>query len=389
MNPRRKIFILSGMFGLLLPIAGVTGDFPQYRFSGSFQSLATASETPINRDKYWSDLNRLRLDFDARFNRIVQFNTVIDNEFLIGSIIDTEEFQLVKDLGLDSNTRWDLDTLVVDNEDLVWRASVYRVFLKLAFEKANVIAGRQRIAWGTGRIWNPTDLFNPVSPLQIDQSQRDGVDSLSAEYFMGDLSSVNGVYALGQESDEDSVGARFGTNIKGYDLGLIVADIRQDGVVGADFGGNIGDAGFRGEATYTDRDQGDGYSRLVLSADYSWPNTVYLLVEYFYNGGNLGDTNVPDEIIEARARRYNGEIITKNKNFLATALGYEFTPLIQFNGLTIYDIDGGGWFVSPSLRWNMFANLDLTAGVQLFAGDADSEYGDDDNVYYLKLNIFF
>jgi len=380
---------LMGLVGLLIPLAGIAADKTEFQFSGSFQSLGTVSETPVSREDYWSDLNRLRLDFGARFNSFVAATAVIDNEFLIGSIIDTDDFQLVKDSDLDSNTRWDWDNLVVDNEDLVWRASVYRAFLKFTSEDLNVVAGRQRIAWGTGRLWNPTDVFNPVSPLQIDKSQRDGIDGLSAEYFVGDLSSIELVYALGQESELDSLGARFGTNIGGYDIGLLVGDIRESELVGVDFGGNIGNAGFRGEATYRKPDNGSGYSQIVLSLDYSWPNSVYFLLEYFYNGGNLGDTDIPDEIIDARGRRFNGEIVTKNSNFLATALGYDFTPLVRFDGLVIYDVDQGGLFFGPSVNWNIIPNLDLRLGAQLSSGDAESEYGDDTDVYFTSIRVYF
>jgi hypothetical protein len=375
----------------LLTGTAATADDAEYSLSGSFKSLWTASETPVNGDQYWSDINRLKLDLDAKFNDVVSAKVIVDNEFLVGTIIDTEEFQFAKEL--ESNTRWDLDNLVVDDGDFVWRAAVYRAFVKLAFEKANVIAGRQRIAWGTGRIWNPTDLFNPISPLQIEQSQRVGVDALSAEYFFGDLGSVSIVYALGDESnpavDRDSAGLRIGTNIGGYDIGIMGGEFRDDEVIGFDFGGNIGDAGFRGEATLTDPDQGSSFARVVLSADYSWPNSLYLLIEYLHNGGNLGNSAVSDAVIDARQRFFDGEIVTRNKNFVATGVGYELTPLIRLDGLAIYDLEDDSVFVNPAFGWNILTNLDLALGAQFFAGDADSEYGDSENLYYASLKIFF
>jgi len=383
----RQVRCLSLLLVGLLPLAAVADDYPIYNFSGSFKSLLSASRAPLDGSRYESDLNRLKLDFDARLNDVVQFKAVVDNEFLLGSVIDTTEFQAAKTFR--TNTRWDLTTLVVDNDDLVWRASVYRVYLKLAFDKANVVAGRQRIAWGTGRVWNPTDLFNPISPLRIEQAQRDGVDALSAEYFIGKLSSVNLVYAAGSNSDRDSVGVRLGTNWRGYDFAFMAGDFRQDTVVGADFGGSIGDAGFRGEATYTDPDQGRSFTRLVLSTDYSWPNTLYLLLEYLHNGGNLAGSGVADIVIEGRQRFFDGEIVTRNKNFVATGIGYEFTPLVRIDGLAIYDVDDKSWFVTPSLGWNIRQNLDFSLGVQLFSGDNASEYGDKDNVYYTSIKVYF
>lgn len=50
----------------------------------------------------------------------------------------------------------------------------------------------------------------------------------------------------------------------------------KDYVVGFDLTGNIKKAGFRLEGTYTDLDQGSGFSRSVIGADYRFKNSLYL-----------------------------------------------------------------------------------------------------------------
>lgn len=360
---------------------------PSVELTGSFKTLYVNTRTPVNRERYWSDLNRFRLELDARLNSTVSATAIIDNEFLLGSLIETAEFQAAKEL--ETNNRWDLDNLVVDNDDLVWRANAYRAYATFDFDSAKVIAGRQRIAWGTGRIWNPTDLFNPISPLQVERNLREGIDGLSAEYFLGPLSSVNLVYALGETSDQNSLALRAGTNIGGYDVGVMGGSFREDNVVGVDFGGSIGAVGLRGEATYTNPDTGSAFTRLVLSVDYSWPNTLYVLVEYLYNGGNFADSGLSDAELEARERFFNGEIVTQNKNFVATGVGYELTPLLRLDGVSIYDIDDGSLFVSPTLSWNLRSNLDWLVGGQFFGGSDDSEYGDNDTLFFTSLKVYF
>ncbi len=104
-----------------------------------------------------------------------------------------------------TDTLLDLDHQVVDSDDLLWRASIYRMHLTFSTEKSKLVVGRQRVAWGVGRVWNPTDLFNPVSPLQIEQDQRDGVDAVNLEYYTGPLGSLNLVFAAGDDSDKNSV----------------------------------------------------------------------------------------------------------------------------------------------------------------------------------------
>ena len=356
--------------------------------SGSYKNLLTISRTPVLKDDFWSDLNRLKLDFDFDISETSHIKAIVDNELLLGSLLETTEFRLGKEP--DSGNRWDLDHIFIDNDKLYGRINVYRLYLNLDFRHVDVTAGRQRIAWGTGRLWNPTDLFNPISPLQIERNQRDGVDALNVEFFPGALSSLSLVYAAGDKSRNDSFGFRAGSNFKGYDYSVMAGEFRQDRVVGFDFGGNIGDAGFRGEATYTQPDEGENFWRGVLSWDYSFQSTLYLLFEYLYNGGNTGR---PDESLQnltnVNQRSFSGEIVTQNRNFVAMGLGYEWTPLLRTDGLMIYDVDDGSAFFGPSVTYNLRSDLDWITGLQLFAGPRDSEYGDSSNLLYSSIQFFF
>ncbi len=42
-----------------------------------------------------------------------------------------------------------------------------RLYFTKNFEVGNLTIGRRRISWGTGRIWNPTDLFSPINPANF------------------------------------------------------------------------------------------------------------------------------------------------------------------------------------------------------------------------------
>lgn len=368
-------------------VSAAEDDGPRFRLMGSLKNLLTASETPVLEDSFWSNLTRLKLDLDVRFNEHLRFKTVLDNEVLIGDLLDATEFQRTKDL--DSQIGCDLDTLIVDNEDVIWRARLFRIFLTLSLKDTDITAGCQRIAWGTGRLWNPTDLFNPISPLQIERNQRDGVEAINLEHYYGAFSGLNLIYAASDGFRNDSFAGRVRFNVKGYDYSLMAGDFRRDKVVGFDFGGNIGEAGFRGEATYTNAKERRDFLRAVLSWDYSWPNTLYLLLEYLYNGGNFKQPIVPGVFPDATNRRFSGEIATKNRNFIGAGLGYEITPLLRVDAIGVYDIDDNSVFVGPTITWNIVTNLDWTTGIQLFAGSQNSEYGETADVFYMSLKYFF
>jgi len=349
--------------------------------SGSYKSLLMIGET-LSKEDFWSDLNRLRLEIDIKPVETILIKTVYDNEAIIGTFLKTGEFAFAKKAK--EATLFDLSREITDHQNLFWRHSLYRLYLTYSKRELNLTVGRQRVAWGHARIWNPTDLFNPVSPLRIEREQRTGVDAVNIDYSFGPLAGLNIVYAPGNERTEGSAGARVRTNIKGYDLSIMTGEFRKNKVMGLDFAGNIGDSGFRGEGVFTDQKEGSDFSRLVLSWDYNFPGSLYLLLEYLYNGGNLGRDASPLSITQ-----FSGEIVTRNRNFLASGIGYDLTPLARFDLYGIYDIDAGSLFLNPGIRYNIRRDLDWVAGSQIFSGNEESEYGPFPDTYYTSLEWYF
>lgn len=375
----KKIFPLLLLFSFL--------SYPQQLFSspltlsGSFKSLMAAGKTFSGED-YWSDLNRLRLEIDVKPGETILIKTVYDNEAIAGTLLKTGEFAFAKEAK--EATLFDLSREIADHQDLFWRHNLYRFYLTYSKRELNLTVGRQRVAWGQARIWNPTDLFNPVSPLRIEREQRTGVDAVNIDYSFGPLAGLNIVYAPGNERTEGSAGARVRTNIRGYDLSIMTGEFREDKVMGLDFAGNIGDSGFRGEGVFTDQKEGRDFSRIVLSWDYNFQDSLYLLLEYLYNGGNLGR-----DASHLNITAFSGEIVTRNRNFLASGIGYDLTPLARFDLYSIYDIDGGSLFFNPGIRYNILRDLDWVAGAQIFSGDEGSEYGPFPDTYYTSLEWYF
>jgi hypothetical protein len=372
----KKFFFLF----LLLLLYPANANAVEFSFGGSFKSLFIAGARLSGGD-VWSDLNRLRLDFDLKLTKPVRIKIIYDNEAFIGTLLEKPEFIAFKEA--DAPTLFDLTETLSDRKDLFWRHLLYRIYLTYARDRLTLTVGRQRVAWGQARIWNSTDLFNPVSPFQIEGDQRIGVDAVNFEYSLGALSGLSAVYALGDDDEETSAAVRLRTNIAGYDFSIMLGEFREDNVIGFDFAGNIGDSGFRGEGVFTDPDQGGDFTRFVVSWDYNFPNTLYVLVEYLHNGGNLGEGASRGDIA-----LFTGEIVTRNRNFIALALGYELTPLIRTDFYGILDIDGGGLFLGPALRYNVLTDLDWIIGLQFFPGDM-GEYEGLPDTFYTSLEWFF
>ena len=92
----------------------------------------------------------------------------------------------------------DVDELVLD-----------RAYLKFYLPQADITAGRQRIAWGAGYIWNPTDAFNPLSlAFAVDEEQEAEPEAVRVEIPLGELSGIDTYVVTNQKWSEAKKGIR-------------------------------------------------------------------------------------------------------------------------------------------------------------------------------------
>ena len=147
----------------------------RYRFSGSFRNLVTASHSFFTGDAYGDDLNRLRLGLDGSWRQSLLVHVEYDNELHFGNLTGEPDFDLIRQR--QGSSYFDLLHVWVDDKHAYWDTSLYRGYLTYRHGNAELTLGRQRIAWGTAHFWSPTDVFNPISPLQIEADEREGVDA--------------------------------------------------------------------------------------------------------------------------------------------------------------------------------------------------------------------
>ncbi len=401
---RSKIIVILFFTFLLIPnISNGYDIIKKERYSltlnGSYKNLLIKSKTLpttlYTGEYYTSDLNRLTLDMDLTLGNSVLVKTIYNNEAITGSYLNTPEFNILKTIPED--TFYDAASTVSDKPNTYWSHSLYRFYLQHKTKYLTTIIGRQRIAWGQARIWNPTDLFNPQSPLVLESGRRTGVDSINLDYSPYAVTGINIVHGVFKNDDrlselQRSTGVRLKTNIGSYDLSLIGGRFRDEVVIGADFAGNFGDSGFRGEWTHTDGINRDDQTRVVLSFDHNFKGNIYFLMEYLFNDGHLGYDKIknsnPTTSTLSLVNFQNGEITTINKHFLALSVGYDITPLTRGSLTLLTDIDGSEVFASPSINYNLSENSEWIIGAQI-ASRGRGEYESLANSYFTSIELFF
>lgn len=363
----------------VVPLAAADED--AIAFKGYYKNLLTHSRTIYPAEENFTlDLNRLRIEAQGQLPDWLSYDIQYDNEVFLGSYLDTAQFQITKTLK--PNTYWDLEDDYADRGSLYARHRLYRGYVTIKSSAADVFVGRQRIAWGTGRFWNPTDLFNPLNPIQLEREERTGVDAVLAERSFGPLTKLSAAYAPTDSYSNSAI--RFSGNTTDTDFSVMTGRFQRDHVFGFDLAGHLGQSGIRAEATRTQPDLGNRYTRAVIGAEYAFQNTLTLSGEYYYNGaGAVNRLNYDFPHLLA------GDIQNVARHYIGGYAKYEFTPLLRTENYVIVNLDDNSRFVAPALIYSVTSNLEWAVGVQLFHGDNGSEYGALHNVYYTQLQWFF
>jgi hypothetical protein len=352
--------------------------------TGYFKTLHNSSRSQSTKEDFFITTNRLRLEFNKQINPW-QFYLTLDNEALIHDAENLPEMDLIRSRSQDQLATIDLDKTSVDNEHLYLRHSIYRAYVKYYQPEFQAVVGKQSIDWGRLRFYSPADIFNAVGALDIEHDERVGIDAVNLNFTPEAFAGVNVVAAPAETSGESSGGIKIFKTISTYDAALIAASVNKDQIYGVLFDGYLKSAGFRGEITHTIQDGGRTFPRAGLGLDYTFNDKLYALVEYFYNGGH--DDNDPDALTSSyRASR---QILSLKKHLTSIWLKYSLTALFDFNQYIIYDTDGRSVVINPELSYDIAQNIDLSLGIQYYSGNAGSEFGDSQNLYYAEFKWFF
>jgi hypothetical protein len=340
---------------------------------------------------------RIRLTGEARYGDHWTGQLVYDNEFFLGTGRESLAFRAAEALG--APTWLDLDQTLVDSADLTWRHLLYRGWVRYQDDDFDVTLGRQRIALGRARLWNPTDIFNPIPPLAVEADQRVGVDALQARARLYDDLWASLIVAPEHHDEHPRSALRLDLSKQQVDGAVMVAKIDRDYLAGLDFSTNVADAALRGEFTETWHFHGKATLQAVLSLDYTFPlgTGLYGLVEHFYNQNVIKPDSLAaplfvDAGLLAVAQRLlpTPQFQTISRNQTGFELGYDLTPLLRANVLWIHDWNGPSDAWVPSLVWSVRSDVDLGAGVQVYGGeDGKGEYGGRPPLYFVRVDLYF
>ena len=368
-------------------------------------------------------LTRLRIAADLKVTEWLSAFASYDNEVRFG-MIDTLESQLGS--GFDSSSFLEAEANLSRSSSADWSHRLYRGYIQVETERFELTVGRQRIAWGVGRLWTPIDRFSALLPLNLQPDVTPGIDSIDGRFNFDGFNYLQFVYSPGSSGSRERWAVRLHGVVLDADLSAMGGVFEGAPTVGVDFARNLWDGAIGFEAVFTSPRRevwkiGDAsprslpdYWQIVVSYDLNldFGSGVYLLAEYLYNGNALGfgrgragpllpffeSTGTPpipmppaDPYATGASSDIFGSsrIITNSEHQLGVEVGYDLTPEVRGDLVTLVDMDGGSAAFVPSLRYSPLDSIELTLGVQLFAGPRRSQYGASEPLVHLLADWFF
>ena len=367
--PKHSLYIFLILFSSLT----VTGQekFSSFEIKGYLSNMQSAMFEDPSKDWIIDGLFHNRLNFywygGEHFNASIQFrNRLMYGETLklIPGYIDNIE----KEDGL-----FDLSINLLSGESYVLNSAIDRIWFQYTTEGFSATVGRQRINWGQTLVWNVNDVFNTYSYFDFDYEERPGSDAVRLQFYPNYTSTIETAVKI-DSAHRVTAAAMYRFNVFSYDIQLLAGILNEEDYLGGiGWSGNIGGAGFRGEATYFHPKQNfsdtSGMFMGSVGIDYTFPNTLMLQGEYLYSSN-------PYFSAYGFIDYYSGPLTVKQLAFTEHTLfasgSYQITPLFFASLSGMYFPKMKGYFIGPNLSYNILSNLDLAFFLQYFNVEQES-----------------
>jgi hypothetical protein len=269
---------------------------------------------------------------------------------------------------------------------------------------ADILVGRQAIAWGSARVINPTDVLAPFAFNELDQEERRGVDALRLRIPLGVMDELDMGFVAGKDfkSDNNAFFLRGKTYKFQTDISGVLMEFRKHLLLGLDVARAIGGAGFWLEAAYVIPDffreekdpEEKNYFRASVGMDYNLNSKTYGFVEYHFNSAGKNDPEQYNDLFNLAAYR-DGSVYLLGKHYINIGSTYQLSPLLPFTGLLILNLSDWSLILSPRFEYNIAENIYLSAGAYLGWGKNPepvlmrSEFGSYPDMLFTSFRIYF
>lgn len=333
---------------------------------------------------YQLQTNKLRVDFEGEVSNRVSFganvNLINYNGMEEYDILDYLPARVTESIPPDQISSYKIayhDTVFLDN-----------AYMRIGFQRVDVMVGKQQISYGSGYAWNPTDIFNVKDVLDPTYEQP-GQNAIRVDVqLMGELTAM-GVYSPGDDFEESKALVRLKTYVSGFDVAVMGAVLNHEktdyfsfttsnesrNMYGIDVVGQILGLGVWAEGAYNVMETWDDYMEVLIGVDYTLDNSTYLMGEFYHNSGGRDDYSKYN--LNDYMRYFTGESRSMGRDNIFCYVDYPATDLMSVGASVIFCISDATAAMVPQLNYNLFQNVDFTVMGNLFMGKPGTTFSSD------------
>ncbi len=360
----------------------------RFQVQGYLKNLQTLAFSPEKGSLTTSNFLHNRLNFSYQLSPGLSVRLELRTRLFWGEQVRlTPDFAQLADY---ESGIMDLSWISIEAPALVCHTIADRLSLNWQNQNWDITLGRQRINWGITTAWNPNDLFNAFNFFDFDYEERPGSDALRVRYSSDGMSGFDLAVSRGKAANTTTAALLYRFNTGGYDLQFLGAWYRDDLALGAGWAGSIGDAGFKGEATWFQPRSGfadsTGTLSLTLESNYSFETGWYIGAAYLFTGTGHSDPNALDLLT---AQQLSAKMLMPFKHAVLAQSAKQITPLFMANLSLIYCPGPDALIVFPVLTYSLNDNWDLNFVAQSFFIPENMRFKNEGNALILRLKWGF
>ncbi len=391
----------------------------------------------INGEFYQLASNKLRVDLQLEASDNVHFGANFDYITYHGktewNLLNFLPDRILKEVPDYNILGYDFNPYILPFEN---RNFLDNAYVKFYFKYADLTVGKQQLSMGSGYAWNPTDLFNKKD-ITDPTYEQPGHNALRLDIPIGSRINITSIYAPAADWKYSDLLVKFKVRIARFDVALIAAqkhwnysDARifdpvkfdyyhintKRHILGADLSGELLGLGVRAEGTYnnvsvSNKEENqyqlalgelntisarifqpmkidEHFYELVVGSDYTFDFQTYVMIEYYKN--TAGKNDYRNYTFNDWMQYLVAERRAINQDQIYFYSSHPLTDLINVGSSAIFSISDGSTALIPTITYNIFENVDLTAFGNFYFGKEGTIYSPDfGNGGILRARVYF
>jgi hypothetical protein len=321
---------------------------------------------------------------------------------VLSFVLTSEAVNQSSSMGLGTSrspSRWlDLSVPIIETSTATLAADMDRLLLRAFVGPVDLTIGRQPVTWGRSLLFKPTDIFTSLSPLDLDQTQKRGVDAVRASTSVGPDVELEALVVNRGELEQLSGGARATFYLDTMDIWVGVARSWDQELLLGGASGEWGSFKLRGEGALPWNEETEALEppRVTLGADYFHPRWI-VAVELHHNGA--GAKEPAAYLSHALSNRHlaRGEVLNLGRWYGGGLVSFSPIDTVHLSVTNMTNLQ------EPSAVFALSAQLDLPQSTQLALGaftsvgarpvvgpvpELGSEFGAYGHLVFLQLSVF-